>query len=248
MARSHPGDRVAHPGSRVAGRDAVEGYLAVLATHLAGLGGPPRAREAILAELRDGLLEAVAVRLDEGLSPAQAARAALEELGDAATVAAAFAPELAAVQARRTALTLVRTGPLVGMLWIAALAATHAPPWRHDLAGVRLAFPLLGLAIATAGLGTLLAVAATGPPSRWLAPRPRLAPTAAATVAIAAVVADLTLLGTLAGEAVTAPGTVADLTSLAGVPVALALLASLTRLALSGRATRRTLAARAALT
>ena len=77
MARSHPGDRVAHPGSRVAGRDAVEGYLAVLATHLAGLGGPPRAREAILAELRDGLLEAVAVRLGEGLTPALAARAAL---------------------------------------------------------------------------------------------------------------------------------------------------------------------------
>ena len=163
-------------------------------------------------------------------------------------MATAFAPELAGAQARRTALMLVRTGPLVGLVWIAALAAGHTPPWRHDLAGVWLAFPLVGLAIATAALSTLLVVAATGRPSRRLAPRPRLAPTATAAVAIAAIVADSTLLGMLTGQALTAPATIAHLTTPAGATVMLAAIASLTRLALSSRVTRRSLAARAALT
>src|SRR5262245_44672369 len=121
----------------------IETYLAAIATHLASLGlpGPRRARQAIIAELRDGLLEATTARLEQGLHPKRAARAALEEFGDPTAVASAFTPELAGIQARRTALTLTRTGPLVGVLWLAALAATHAHPLRHGLTGVWLAFP-----------------------------------------------------------------------------------------------------------
>lgn len=233
------------PAPEPGGHPLIDAYLATLATRLAG---PRRARQAILAELRDGLLEAANTRLEQGLDPDQAARSALAEFGNPTTVATAFTPELAGVQARRAALALTRTGPLVGLLWIAALAAIHAPLMRHELAGVWLAFPLVGLAIAMAGLGTLLAVAATGRPSRWLACGPRLAPTAAATVAIAAIAADLTLLGMLTGQAITAPGTITRLSGLAAVPVALAAAASITRLALSSRMTRRTLATRAALT
>jgi hypothetical protein len=228
----------------------IDAYLAAIATRLAsrGLASSRRARQAIIAELRDGLWEATTAHLEQGLHPQQAAHAALQEFGDPTTVASAFTPELAGIQARRTALTLTRTGPLVGMLWIAALAAIHAPPMRHALTGVWVAFPLIGLGLAAAALGTIVAVATTGRPSRWLAPRPRRAPTAAATVAIAAIVVDLTLLGMLAGQAITTPTLIPRSGSgSATIAVALAAAASITRLALSCRATRRTLAARAGL-
>jgi hypothetical protein len=231
----------------------IEDYLAEIATRLASLGlaGPRRARQAIIAELRDGLLQATTANLEQGLRPQQAAQAALEEFGDPTAVAAAFAPELAGLHARRTALTLARTGPLVGVLWISALAAIHAQPLQHGLTGVWLAFPLVGAGLATAALGTILAVATTGRLSRWLTPRPQRAPTAAAMVAIAAMVVDLTLLGMLAGQATAAPTTLTTLSGFgahgAAAVVILAPVASITRLALSGRATRRTLATRASL-
>jgi hypothetical protein len=116
---------------------------------------------------------------------------------------------------------------------------------------VWLAFPLVGAGLATAALGTILAVASTGRLSRWLTPRPQRAPTAAAMMAIAAMVVDLTLLGMLAGQAIAAPTTLTTLSGFgahgAAAVVILAPVASITRLALSGRATRRTLAARASL-
>jgi hypothetical protein len=59
--------------------------------------------------------------------------------------------------------------------------------------------------------------------------------------ALAAVVADLTLLGILTGHALTSPG------SYVWAPVIVAASASLTRVTLAGRAARRCLAARAAL-
>ncbi len=233
----------------------IQAYLAAIATRLTSLdlAGPRQARQAIIAELRDGLLEATTANLEQGLRPEQAAQAALEEFGHPTTVAAAFAPELAGIHARRTALTLTRTGPLVGLLWIAAFTATHALPIRHELTGVWLGLPLIGLGIATAALATMLTVATTGRPSRWLAPRPRRAPMAAAIVAIAAIVVDLTLLGMLAGQVITTPGTLTPPSGsrsgsgVAAAAVALAAAASIIRLALSGRATRRSLAARASL-
>jgi hypothetical protein len=245
------------PATRQRIEAGIEAYLAGIAARLAsrGLAGPRRARQAIIAELRDGLHAATTANLEQGLPPDQAARAALAEFGDPATVAAAFTPELAGLQARRTALALARTGPLVGVLWIAALVATHAPPIDQRLAGGWLALPLVGLGIATAALGTIVTVATTGRPSRWLTPHPRRAPAAAATVAIAAMAVDVTLLGMLAGQAINAPATITAPPGVgpgaggarAAVAVALAAGASLTRLALSGRAARRTLAARASL-
>src|SRR6266568_893680 len=109
------------PAPEPGGHPLIDAYLATLATRLTG---PRRARQAILAELRDGLLAAADTRLEQGLGPDQAARSAL-------------------------------------------------------------------------------------------------APSAAATVAIAAIVAHLTLLGMLTGQAITAPGTIARVSGLATVPVAL---------------------------
>jgi hypothetical protein len=103
------------------------------------------------------------------------------------------------------------------------------------------AFPLAAAAIAITVWTALFTVAATGRLARWLPGRPRLAPTAAATAGFGAMAADVTVFALLASQLLTAPGT------LAPAPVAAAAAASLVRLTLTRRATRRCLAARAAL-
>ena len=223
-------------------RDAVADYLAAVTTQLPG---PPSVRAAVTDELRDGLLEALETHQARGCSQAEATAAAIAEFGDPRMVAAAFGPELGAVQARRVAVGLLVTGPLVGLTWIAAVAANGLPPWRHQLIGPWLALPLVGLALAVAGPALGLTVAATGRLGRRLSRvvhRATLPPTAAAVAALAAVVADLTLLGIITGHALTSPG------SNVWPPVVLAASASLTRVTLAGRAARRCLATRAALT
>ena len=86
-------------------------YLAELACQL---GGPPSARAEIVAELEDGLWAGTVAHQANSLPLADAARAAVAEFGDAATVAAGFGPELAAATGRRVGLALLSTGPLVG--------------------------------------------------------------------------------------------------------------------------------------
>jgi hypothetical protein len=219
-------------------RSLVEDYLADVSARLQG---PGRERAAIVAELQDGLLEAVDAHVARGLTPPAAAGAAVMEFGDPPTVAAAFTPELAAVQARRIALALVRTGPLVGLLWVAAVATSPAPPWRHGLSGVWPALPLLGLAVSAAVVAAVLAVAATGRLSRWLPIRPRLATTAAAVAGLVCTALDASVLALAASWLVRTPG------SLAWAPVTAAIVASLVRLTLAERAARRCLAVRATL-
>jgi hypothetical protein len=223
-------------------RDAIADYLAAVAAQLTG---PPAARVAVTDELRDGLIEALETHQGHGCSQAEATAAAITEFGDPDTVAAAFRPELGAAQARRVAVGLLVTGPLVGLAWIAAVVVNALPPWRHQLIGPWLALPLVGLALAVAGPALGLTVAATGRLGRRLGRvvhRATLPPTAAAVAALAAVVADLTLLGIITGHALTSPG------SSMWAPVILAASASLTRVTLAGRAARRCLATRAALT
>jgi hypothetical protein len=224
------------------GRDAVTDYLAAVTAQLPG---PPAARVAVTDELRDGLLEALQTHQARGCSRAEATAAAITEFGDPDTVAAAVAPELAAVQARRVAVGLLVTGPLVGLAWITAVAVNALPPWHHQLIGPWLVLPLVGLALAVAGPALGLTVATTGRLGRRLGrvvDRATLPPTAAAVAALAAVVADLTLVGIITGHALTSPG------SPVWAPVVLAASASLTRVTVAGRAARRCLATRAALT
>jgi hypothetical protein len=223
-------------------RDAVADYLAAVTAQLTG---PPAARVAVTDELRDGLIEALDTHQGHGCSQAEATAAAIAEFGDPATIAAAFGPELAAVQARRVALGLLATGPLVGLAWITAAAVNALPPWRHQLTGPWLALPLVALALAVAGPALGLTVAATGRLGRRIGRvvRPAtLPPTAAAVAALPAVVADLTLLGVITGQVLTSRG------SDVWAPVVLAASASLARVTLAGRAARRCLATRAALT
>jgi hypothetical protein len=222
----------------------LEDWLAAVAGRLPG---PARARRAAVAELRDGLLEGLAAHRARGLAPTPAARATLAEFGDPRQVAHAFAPELAAAHARRVALALARTGPLVGALWAAALLAS--PLSTPLLAGAGLprrwppgpwaGLPLVGLVLLIGIPAAVLAVAATGRLSRWLPSRPQLAPTAAAAAGLAGMTVDLALLGMLSTQALIASS------QLAWAPAALAAAASLARLALAGPAVRRCLASRA---
>jgi hypothetical protein len=223
----------------------LDDYLEVLADRLPG---PAGARRAILGELGDGLVDATRARLAGGASPAQAATAAVNEFGDPATVAHAFAPELAATRARRIALALIATGPLVGSLWLGLLAAsgpaviTVAPPWRWPITQVGGWPARLLLAVTVASVVTAwLTVAATGQLTRWLPTLPGLPAVTAGAAAAGASLVDATLLLVLATGALPTPGAAPW-----RLVVVLAALASLVRCTLATRAARRCLTIRPA--
>jgi hypothetical protein len=224
---------------------ALERYLADISGLLPG---PPRARADIVAELRSGPLDAADVHRSAGLQRSAAEHAAISEFGAAAVVAGGFRAELAARQARRVATALLASGPVTGLLWVAAAQASHltirlAAPWQQGglPPGLQGWVPLIAAAVAVTACAALLGIAATGRLSRWLPDRPRRAPAAAAVAGCGAIGADalgLALLGTLLA---TAPG------RLSPVLVAAAAMAGLVRLVLASRAARHCLATRAAL-
>jgi hypothetical protein len=168
--------------------DALAWYLSDLAAQLRG---PRRRREAILAELRDGLDQATEDRTATGLPPDQAAAAAINQFGTPETVADAFSGELATGYARRTIACFIATGPLVGIWWLLLL---HPSPWRTGLIALLATIPvipLIAIAIATAG-GTL---ATTGRLIRWLPETgPRRALAATTAIAILCMIIDLTMI------------------------------------------------------
>jgi hypothetical protein len=227
------------------GACAVESYLAEVGARLSGT---VRARAGIVDELRSGLLDATDAYCRAGLPDEQAAQAAIGEFGDPGLVADGFRTEIAARQARRVSVSLAATGPLVGLLWIAAAFASHlglqlAPRGPSpDLSAVlRTGCYLAALIIAAEAWAALLGIAATGRLSRWLPVRPRRAPTAAVVAGFGAAGADIVMLSLLAALLALAPG------QLATIPIALAAAASCARLTLATRAARRCLAIRAVL-
>jgi len=229
------------PGGGVA----VEGYLAAVSARLPG---PAWARAGIVAELRSGLLDAADAHRAAGLPPAEATAAAIGEFGDPALVAGGFTAEIAARLARRVAVALLASGPLVGMLWITAALTSHlgvrlAPPWEwQDLsAAVRVAIHLLAVPVGVTAWAALFGIASTGRLTRWLPAGPRRAATAGAVAGFAAVGADALGLTVFAAQLAAAPGT------LAPIPAAAAAAASLVRLVLARRAAHRCLAIRASL-
>jgi hypothetical protein len=224
----------------------VEGYLAEVRARLPG---SARAQASIVAELRSGLLDATDAHRSAGLAPAQAALAAIGEFGAPAQIAGGFRAEIAASQARRVAVTLLVTGPLVGLLWIATAMASHlgiqlTAPWRGTgvATGLGVGVYLVAVAAGVTAWGAMLGIATTGRLTRWLPARPRRPPTAAAVAGFGAVGADGLGLLLLAAQLATVPG------RLAVLPAAAAAAASLARLLLARRAARQCLAIRASLT
>jgi hypothetical protein len=224
---------------------AIERYLAEVAGRLPG---PRRAHTAIVTELRSGLCDTADAYRGAGLSQAQAAGQAVAEFGDPAEVAAAFRPEIAARQARRLVLIVLVTGPLVGLLWVATgltsqLGIRFAPPWHWTgvppvlLAGLC----LVAVTVGVTAWAVFVGIATTGRLTRWLATRPRQAPTAAAIAGFSAVGADALGLALLAAELVAAPGRLSPLLASAAV------VASVARIVFARRGARQCLALRAVL-
>ena len=161
------------------------------------LPGSARTRAGIVAELRSGLLDAVDAHRSAGVPTGQAALAAIREFGDPGQVAGSFRAEVAASLARRVAVALLATGPLVGLLWIATAAMSHlglphAPPWRWvALApGLGVSIGLVTIAAGITAWAAVVGIAATGRLTRWLPVRPCRAPMAAAVAGFGAVSAD----------------------------------------------------------
>jgi len=231
------------PGTPAPGTDpAVERYLAEIAAQLPG---SRAARSGIVTELRSGLLDAMDAYCSAGLPLAAAVHAAISEFGDPAQVAAGFRTEIAAGLARRAAVAVLVTGPLVGTLWIVAAVASHvAPHWQWaDLSpGLKVGVPLIAIAAAVTAGGALFGIAATGRLTRWLPALPCQAPAAAAVAGFGAVGADAVGLALLGVQLATAAGT------LSPWPAAAAAAASVARLLFARRAARRCLTVRAGLT
>jgi len=224
-------------------QSAVERYLSEVAARLPG---SPRAHSDIVAELHAGLVDAADAHCAAGLRPAEAVQAAIDEFGDPARVADGFRAEIAASLARRCAVAVLVTGPLVGMLWIITAVASHVPPQHHQWAdlspGLQVGVPLIAIAAGVTACGALFGIAATGRLTRWLPALLRRAPAAAAVAGFGAVGADALGLALLGVQLATAAG------KLSPWPAAAAAAASIVRLMLARRAARRCLAIRAGLT
>ncbi len=80
----------------------------------------------IAEELADGLHDTYLAQRRAGHTPDDAARHAIAEFGDPATISAAF---LAASPARRATRALLFTGPVVGSAWATVLLTQHAWDW-----------------------------------------------------------------------------------------------------------------------
>ena len=225
------------------GDDLIRGYLSELDAALAAAPGPARARTAIVAEIGDGLADAVADHLDHGDPPHQAARRAIDDFGTATALAAQFVPVLAAAHVHRCALVMMRTGPLVGTLWLITLLLAESR-------GVPLLWPAVIVAGITAVAAvtavipcTLFALTVTGRGSRrWSVPTRRAAD-AAQIATGAAILADVVLLLALSAQAAAGLTVPTETAVLAG----LAALASLIRIIFTARGTRRLRRTRAIL-
>ncbi|HEU5426142.1 MAG TPA: hypothetical protein VFU74_04685 [Actinocrinis sp.] len=120
----------------------IRDYRASLARRLPGT---------IVDELIDGLEQTYQRHLGAGLGQDVAAREALAEFGDPHTLMELFAAE---ASARRTARSLLATGPLVGACWATLLITARAWDWPMPTLA-RAGFGLLLCAVIA-----LLAVAA----------------------------------------------------------------------------------------
>jgi hypothetical protein len=169
----------------------------------------------VVDELTDGLIETYLRMGSAGLAPDAAAVAAIAEFGEPDLVTASFVRQ---APGRRAAWALLCSGPVVGGCWAASLVAGRAWTWPVPLP-LRAAFGVALLAVIT-----LLMLAVTG---RRSYRRTRIA----AGAGIGVISLDAAILTTML---LIAPPLV--------WPMAIAVPASLTRMALTARAIPRLLA------
>lgn len=165
--------------------DPVAAYTAALD---AALTGPRRSKERLLAEIRDGLVDAAAPHRAAGLDPVAAVARAVGEFGEPHDLVPDCQRELTVRQTRRTAATVALCVPVLLGGWHAVWTGGHGG-WHHAA---------VGLAAVTA-LGALQAVGALLLTGRW-GPRrtPARLPAVTAWTATAAAVAMLLATAALA--------------------------------------------------
>jgi hypothetical protein len=140
----------------------VEGHL--IDEYVAGLSrrliGPRRVKADLLAEARDGLVDAAEAYADAGLPASEAARRALADFGGYRQVAADYQAELAAAQGRRTALLVAVVMPAVmlasRLMWTESAWPASGPPPASRYLMVALVFDVLQVTAAIMAALTLL--------------------------------------------------------------------------------------------
>ncbi|MFC9814965.1 hypothetical protein ACFVJM_23140 [Streptomyces virginiae] len=167
--------------------DPIEAHVAELA---AVLRGTDRAKSRMLAELREGLLDAATElapgRGSDAEATREAAREAVRLFGSVAELAPGFQRELTIVQARHTSRRILLLAPLLLPCWY-VLAGAGPTAHRLPYAAQVLLAHLGGTAAATALLAAAF-LAATGPLARRLT-TPDLLPTLVAWTGTTAAVA-----------------------------------------------------------
>ncbi|MFI6168353.1 permease prefix domain 1-containing protein [Nocardia sp. NPDC051052] len=191
----------------------IDDYLAELDKRLLGR------KAAIVAEIADGLAEAVEYHRARGLPLHEAQRAAIAEFGETASLANEFAPEIAARRVRRYGFGLMATGPLIGTAWFAAAFAGSfaAVPWWLTVAGVA-TFVAIALVMQPLAAYT---TAAMGPASRWIRLSCHAAARGLLVTAVGAITIDVSLMTALAAVLVFAPTSAATLPAAAGVALSI---------------------------
>lgn len=217
----------------------VAGYLRGIA---AALPGSRRARQAIVTEIADGLIEQITNTT--GPDPAAAAESAVHAFGSPRNLATQFARELTGKTAHRTGFALISSGPLIGALCLLALTSgpssdvTVTLPKR--ITGLFAALPLIPLLLMIIIIiiiipAALATVAGAGRVSRFLPVTTGAAGLAGLVAGAGCVVAD----GTLIVHAVMTAGVWSPL-------LILAVTISTARLSLAAAAARRCAQLRAA--
>lgn len=163
---------------------------------------------AVVDELADGLVTCWEAHVGAGQAPTTAARTALAEFGDPDAVVSAFVGQS---RGRRMATWLLLSGPVAGALWATALLIAAAWTWPQ----ARVVAPVLGVTLA----GTVLLLVAAARSDDY-----RRTQRFAAVGGLGTVLLDAALIAT-----------VLTLDPPAGIALAVAALASLTRLTLTVR-------------
>jgi hypothetical protein len=134
------------------------------------LHGPAAVKRSMIAEVRDGLADAVAGHRDRGLDPHRAAAAAVHDFGSVREVAPLLQEELTARQGRLTAQLLVVAFPalLLGwdVLWKTGQGWPEPP--TATVATLARAVDVLTVLITAAALVLLLVTFRAGRHPRWL--------------------------------------------------------------------------------
>ncbi|RII14799.1 hypothetical protein DSC45_20810 [Streptomyces sp. YIM 130001] len=148
----------------------VEQHLASLAD---ALHGPDGAKQRMLDDMRQGLLDTVAAHAASGVPYATAEARAVREFGSVTELAPACQQELTIAQARHTARAVTLTAPLLAVCWLLMRAAAGPGTFLPQVVQF---FAVAAAAIVLLAAGVL---AATGALARWL-PTPDRLPRAVA--------------------------------------------------------------------